>query len=204
MAPQIQQQCNLVKKCSLSTVKNRLKEFNLQGSISRHKPMISVKNRKRSLNFVRCNKDHDISYWSKVLFWNESKFNQLGSDGRQYVRRRKDEEFNPRCSFTAARWWRFSYGVGVISANGPGPIVCLQGQINSTKYINMLTEHFLPYFGRNLVDNSIFMQNNAPIHTAGRLNCRKRAFFDKITLLLDLGSHFKSVSEATDLDLGAS
>ena len=29
MAPQIQQQCNLVKKCSLSTVKNRLKEFNL-------------------------------------------------------------------------------------------------------------------------------------------------------------------------------
>ena len=32
------------------------------------------------------------------------------------------------------------------------------------------------------------------------LNCRKRAFFDKITLLLDLGSHFKSVSEAIDLD----
>ena len=64
----------------------------------------------------------------------------------------------------------------------------------------MLTEHFLPYFGRNLDDNPIFMQDNAPIHTAGRLNCRKRAFFDKITLLLDLGSHFKSVSEATDLD----
>ena len=89
---------------------------------------------------------------------------------------------------------------GVISANGPGPIVRLQGQINSTPYINMLTEHFLPYFGRNLDDNPIFMQDNAPIHTAGRLNCRKRAFFDKITLLLDLGSHFKSVSEATDLD----
>ena len=82
---------------------------------------------------------------------------------------------------------------GIISANGPGAIVCLQGQINSTQYINMLT-------GWNLDDNPIFMQENAPIHTAGRLNCRKRAFFDKITLLLDLESHFKSVSEATDLD----
>ena len=32
------------------------------------------------------------------------------------------------------------------------------------------------------------------------LNCRKRAFFNKIALLLDLGSHLKSVSEAVDLD----
>ena len=32
------------------------------------------------------------------------------------------------------------------------------------------------------------------------LNCRKRTFFNKITLLLDLGSCFKSVSEAADLD----
>ena len=98
MTPQIQQQCNLIKKCSLSTVKNRLKEFNLHGSVARHKPMISVKNRKRNLNFVRCNENQDISYWSKVLFSDESKFNRLGSDGRQYVRRRKDKEINPRCT----------------------------------------------------------------------------------------------------------
>ena len=98
MTPQIQQQCNLVKKCSLSTVKNRLKEFNLQGSVARHKPIISVKNRKRNLNFVRCNEDQDISYWSKVLFSDKSKFNRLGSDGRQYVHQRKNEEFNPRCT----------------------------------------------------------------------------------------------------------
>ena len=58
---------------------------------------------------------------------------------------------------------------GVICANVPGSIVCLQGQINSTKYINMLTEHFLPYFGQNLNDNLIFMQDNAPIYTAGNV-----------------------------------
>ena len=136
-----------------------------------------------------------------MLFSDESKFNRLGSDGRQYVRRRKDEEFNPRCTVSMLQGGGGSVMVwGVISANGPGPIVHLQGQINSIKYINMLNEHFLPYFGRNLDDNPIFMQDNAPIHTAGRLNCRKRAFFDKITLLLNLGNHFKSVSEATDLD----
>ena len=169
-APQIQQQCNLVKKCSLSTVKNRLKEFNLKGYVARRKPMISAKNRKRRLDFVRCNEDHDSSYWSKVLFSDESKFNRLGSNGRQYVRRRKDEEFNPRCSVSTLQGGGGSVLVwGIISTNGPGPIVRLQGRINSTKYINMLTEHFLPYFGRNLDNNPIFMQDNAPIHTAGNV-----------------------------------
>ena len=115
--------------------------------------MISVKNRKCHLNFVRCNVDYDISYWSKVLFSYKSMFNRLGSDGRQYVCRRKDKELNPRCTVSMLQGCGGSVMMwGAISANGPGPIVHLQGQINLTKYINMLTEHFLPYFGWNLDD----------------------------------------------------
>ena len=132
--------------------------------------MISVKNRKCHLNFVRYNEDHDISYWSKVLFSDKSKFNRLGSDGRQYVQQRKDEEFNPRCTVSMLQSDGGSVMVwSIISANGPGLIIRLQGRINLTKYINMLTEHFLPYFGQNLDDNPIFMQDNAPIHTAGNV-----------------------------------
>ena len=93
-----------------------------------------------------------------MLFSDKSKFNRLGSDGRQYVHQRKDEEFNPRCTVSMLQGGGGSVMVwGVISANGPGPIVHLQGQINLTKYINMLTDHFLPYFGRSLDDNLIFM-----------------------------------------------
>ena len=37
------------------------------------------------------------SFWSQVLFSNESKFSRLGSDGKQY----EDEEFNSRCTIPA-------------------------------------------------------------------------------------------------------
>ena len=52
-SPQIQKQCNLVEKRSLTTINNRLKECKLQGCIARRKPMIFVKNRKRCIYFVR-------------------------------------------------------------------------------------------------------------------------------------------------------
>jgi transposase len=132
--------------------------------------MISVKNRKRRMDFVRCHEDHDASYWRRVLFSDESKFNRLGSDGRQYVRRRKDEEFHPRCTVSTLQGGGGSVMVwGVISAHGPGPLVRLDGRINSTKYIDMLDEHFVAYFDDNLEDNPIFMQDNAPIHTAANV-----------------------------------
>ena len=53
--------------------------------------------------------------------------------------------------------------MGLISENGLVIIICLQGWINSSKYIDMLSEHFARYFGRNLRNIFIFMQDNALI-----------------------------------------
>ena len=59
---QIQKLCDFVENCSLSTIKNRIKEFKLRSCIARCKPIIFVKNRKRRIDFVRFHEDHDASY----------------------------------------------------------------------------------------------------------------------------------------------
>ena len=51
-------------------------------------------------------------------------------------------------------------------ANSPVAVVDLQSRINSTKYVDMLSEYFRINFERNIGNNLIFMQGNAPIHTA--------------------------------------
>ena len=133
-SPQIQKQCDLVEKFSLSAIKNRLKEFKLCCCIARRKPMISVKNRKRRMNYVRCHENYDASYWRRVLFSDEKKFNRLGSDGSQYVRRRKDDEFNLKCTVSMLQGGGGSVMVwGVIS-------VRLDGRINSPEYCKILIE----------------------------------------------------------------
>ena len=114
--------------------------------------------------------DHDASYWRRVPFSDESTFNELGSDGRQYVRRNKDEEFNHRCTVSTLQGGGGSVLIwGVISAHGPEPIDRLDDRINSVKYIDMLDAHFVAYFDDNLEDNPIFMQDNPPIRTAGNV-----------------------------------
>ena len=166
-APELRKECGLVGKCSVSTVKNRLKEFKLRGCIARRKPMISAKNRKHRLNFAKSHEEADAFFWSKVMFSDECKFNRLGSDGRQYVRRYKGEEFKPRCTVSTLQGGGGSVMVwGVISVYGPGPLVRLEGRVNSGKYLQMLEQHFIDYFESLPNEDCIFMQDNAPIHTA--------------------------------------
>lgn len=166
-APVLRKECSLVGKCSISTVKNRLKEFKLRGCIARRKPMVSLKNRKRRMDFAKTHEDKDASFWNKVLFSDECKFNRLGSDGKQYVRRKNGEEFKPMCTVSTLQGGGGSVMVwGIISVHGPGPLARLNGKINSGKYIKMLEDHFMDYFVNLQDKNCIFMQDNAPIHTA--------------------------------------
>ena len=166
-APELHKECGLVGKCSVSTVKNRLKEFKLGGCIARRKPMISVKNRKCRMNFAKSHEEDNASFWGRVLFSDECKFNRLGSDGRQYVRRKIGEEFKHRCTVSTLQGGGGSVMVwGVISVYGPGPLVRMNGRINSGIYVKMLEEHFMDYFVNLPNPEGIFMQDNAPIHTS--------------------------------------
>ena len=101
------------------------------------------------------------------MFSDESKFNMVPSDDKQYVKRYKGEKFKPRRTV-----WALQGGGGrvmvwvVISVYGPGPLVRLQGRVNSCKSLQMLEQHFIDHFEKIPIENCILMQDNVPIHTA--------------------------------------
>ena len=55
---------------------------------------------------------------------------------------------------------------GIISGDGVGPLMRLQGKVNAGVYKQLVKDHVLPVL-RNLTKQpSIFMQDNAPCHKA--------------------------------------
>ena len=55
---------------------------------------------------------------------------------------------------------------GMVSAAGPGPLVRLHGRINAAVYKELLKQHVLPILRTSVNQPAVFMQDNAPCHTA--------------------------------------
>lgn len=118
--------------------------------------------------------------WNKIIFSDEKKFNLDGPDGFRYYWHdlRKEEQIFPKRhsgTGTVMIWAAFSYkGISEIGFVSP----------NSTAehYKAMLQTHLLPVWRRLGGPTYTFMQDNAPIHTAGLM---KRWFQEKKMKVLD-------------------
>ena len=98
-------------------------------------------------------------------FSDESKFLLIGSDGKTYVRREVGEELSPKCLKACVKFGGGSVMVwGMISGDGMGPLVRLQGKVNAGVYKQFVKDHVLPVLRNSTKRPSIFMQDNAPCH----------------------------------------
>ena len=105
--------------------------------------------------------------WQTVHFNDESKFLLIGSDGKTYVRRKVGEELSPKCLKASVKFGGGSVMVwGMISRDGMGPLVRLQGKINAGVYKQLVKDHVLPVLRNSTKQPSILMQDNAPCHKA--------------------------------------
>ena len=83
------------------------------------------------------------------------------------MRRSVTERYSPMCIKRSVKYGGGSMMVfGMISAAGPGPLVGLHGRINAAVYKEMLRQHVLPTLRSVASQPAIFMQDNAPCHTA--------------------------------------
>ena len=55
------------------TLRRRLRDFGLYGRLAHKKPLISLRNRVRRLNFAKDHSDWTVGDWKKVLFTDETK-----------------------------------------------------------------------------------------------------------------------------------
>ena len=82
--------------------------------------------------------------------------------------RQSTEKFNVDCLIPTHKSGQDGIMIwGCFHKNGLGPLVRLDGRVNSRDYINLLQDKLLPYLN-TLEDkeNFIFQEDNAPIHTS--------------------------------------
>ena len=116
----------------MKTVSRRLVEQQLLARAPVMKPLISSKNKKCRLAFANEHVFWFQEKWETVHFSDESKFLLIGSDGKTYVRRKVVEELSPKYLKASAKFGGGSVMVsGMISGNGVGPLVRLQGKVNA-------------------------------------------------------------------------
>ena len=91
----------------------------------------------------------------------------IGSDGKTYNRRKVGEELSPKCIEASVKFGRGTVMVcGMISGDGVGPLVRLQGKVNAGVYKQLVKDHVLLVRRKSNKQPSIFMQDNAPCHKA--------------------------------------
>jgi len=88
------------------------------------KPMLSIKNVKKRLQFAREHIQKGPNFWNMIVWSDESKFNVFGSDGKPYVRRPPNKQLDPKYTKKTVKQGGASIMVwSCFTASGVGPLV---------------------------------------------------------------------------------
>lgn len=156
-----------VADVSRMTVSRRLHNVGLFGRVAAKKPFISEKNRKARLEFSKAHANWTVEDWQKVAFSDESKFNLFGNDGRAYVRRPIAKRLHPKYVVPTVKHGGGNVMVwGVFTASCVGPLVLIQGRMNSVMYRDILQNNLVPFAAEKMGPDWLFQQDNDPKHTS--------------------------------------
>jgi transposase len=156
------------KKVSAKTIKRIGKENEYNQRIALKKPYINSRNRKKRIEFANDNLNKDNSYWKRILWSDESKFNLFGSDGKIKVWRRVGEELKDECLQPTVKYGGGNVKVwGCMSSNGTGNLVFIDDTMDRFLYVDILKNNLKQSVKKlKLGRNFIFQQDNDPKHTS--------------------------------------
>ena len=141
---EITEKFNIILKFTVSdrTVQRVLHEEGYSGHAAKKKPFISEKNRKKRYGWCRMRKNWTTE-WDYIIWSDESRYELFNNDFRNWVWRKKDERYNIECLKPTVK---NSIGIivwGCFCNNKLGPLVLIEGTLNSDRYIELLDEYLI-------------------------------------------------------------
>lgn len=156
---------SLTISASKRTVQRTLHYYGFYSRVAKRKPLVSEKNKKDRVLWCKNVKDWKEE-WDRVIFSDESRYLLFKNDAHKLVWRLSDEKYKEDC---LAPTVKHSEGVmvwGCFCKDRLGPLIWVEGNINATKYKQILRAHLLPYLQGLGNETYIFQDDNAPCHTA--------------------------------------
>lgn len=152
-------------------VRRRLKNAGLAACRPKKSPLLTKKMMQKRLKFAKTYANWTTDMWFNVIWSDESKFNLFGSDGKQYVRRRKGEKYKKVCVMQAPKFPVSVMVWGCFVVDEMGKLEIIDGRVNAEKYIGILNRCLIPTIEENLTGNEdfIFQQDHAPCRTAKKV-----------------------------------
>jgi transposase len=179
-----QRGCNI----SSRTVRRRLsKDFNLVARRPAKKPMMTRAQLRARLRFCKIHKDKPADWWDKVMFSDESTFQQVRGSGTNYVRRPVGKRLDPKYTIKTVKHPPSVMVWGAIAASGRcGLKIFDKGvKVNAEEYIKVMESKVSVHM--QISNTTLFQQDSAPCHTARSV---KKWFADNgIDLLADWPSN---------------
>ena len=161
----------LASPISAQTTCNVLKAASLKAVVKKKKPLLSVKHRKRRLDFAFKYKDWTVEDWTRFIWSDKTKINRIGSDGRMYVWKKSGEPLlDKEVQGTVKFGGGFLMVWGCMGCNGVGILAEVEGRMDAEQYVSILEDNLLPSMEKSGIpkESIIFQQDNDPKHSSKR------------------------------------
>ena len=167
---------NELDSLSYPTVRRILRRNGLESHIAAKKTLLTADRKAQRVQY--CQSMSSFHSWSSVIFVDESMFYTSKLGPKCVLRSRStrfNEEFLNLIDFSGG----CSVSVfGALTSTGLGPLMRIQGHLNSEKYCEILEDYVLFLQEKFPDDNFYWLQDNCPVHCSNesmifiRLNFR--------------------------------
>ena len=129
---------------------------------------INAVDHKKRLTFAKTYIYKDNSFWNRVIFSDESKFNIFGSDCQNYVWRKPNTELEIRHLHQTVKHGSGSVMVwGCMTPSGTGNLIFIDGILDKYRYLNIFKNSLKESACKlGLFEDFHFQHDNDPKHTA--------------------------------------
>ena len=131
------------------------------------KPLLRPINKQKRLKWAKEHQNWTVEDWKRVLWTDESKFEQFGTRRRVYVWRSSSEKMLPERTVSTVKHGGGSVVVwGCFSFDGVGNIHRMQGKLDQHGYHSIFVRQALPS-GKRLIGHGFIMQQDNDLkHTS--------------------------------------